>query len=64
MQVQQFDGTKFKYDGLTEDEVIEKTRQAVANPETDEIRIWPDGPNRHQRRKAAAEARKKQKPSK
>lgn len=62
MQVQQFDGTKLRYDGLTEEEVMERTRQAMADPETDEIRIWPDGPNRHERRKEAALARKKNVP--
>ena len=41
MQVQQFDGTKLRYDGLTEEEVMERTRQAMADPETDEISWEP-----------------------
>jgi len=60
MQVQQFGGTTWKRDDLTEEEVMAKLREAMADPETDEIRIQPDRPNRHERRKAAAEARKKQ----
>lgn len=59
MQIKTCDGAETNFEGLTDKEVMDKTREALADPQTDEISIWPKGPNRHERRRRAALARKK-----
>lgn len=60
MNVEYMDGTRAAYRDLTADEVAAKVKEAIeGEKQIDRIEIYPQGPNRHERRKAAAEARKR-----
>lgn len=58
MNVERIDGTATDLHGLTSEEVKAETEKALADPETEKIRIYRENTNRHQRRKDAADARK------
>ncbi len=58
MNVEYRDGTVATFSGLTAEQVAEKTKEVLADPEVENIRIYRENTNRHQRRKDAAEARK------
>lgn len=64
MNVDYLDGTRTTYRNLTAEEVAAKAKEAIEgdNP-IERIEIWPEGPNRHERRRRAAMARKKRKPT-
>ena len=64
MIVEKINGDVLKHLHQTPEEIEQKLKEALASEETAAIHIYPEGPNRHERRKAAAEARKKQQPSK
>lgn len=62
MNVDYIDGTRTAYRNLTADEVAARTKEAIeGDKEIERIEIWPEGPNRHERRRRAAMNRRKQK---
>ena len=64
MNVDYMDGTRSTYRNLTAEEVAQKTKEAIeGDKEIESITIWPEGPNRHERRRRAALARRKKAPT-
>ena len=63
MNVDYMDGTRSTYRNLTAEDVAQKTKEAIeGDKEIESITIWPEGPNRHERRRRAALARRKDAP--